>query len=221
ITPLCPVESWCTSDPCSTQVTISMSWCGWVSKPVPGSTMSSLLTSSSPWWVLRRSKCWPKEKECLESSQPKLVLNRSAARRTSTVGVRLTVLTDAVLSLSGRGRESGVLDGGDLELQDDLVADQDAAGLERSVPGDAVVLAADGDRAVEADPLVAVRVLRGALELEGHRDPVRHVLDGQVAGDLEGGLVHPADVRGDEGDPRVLLEREEVVGAQVLIALCV
>jgi hypothetical protein len=34
---------------------------------------------------------------------------------------------------------SGVLDRGDLEVEDDLVADQDAAGLERGVPGDAVV----------------------------------------------------------------------------------
>src|SRR3954451_15013315 len=200
MTPLWPVESWWTSEPSITQVTISMSWCGWVSKPVPGSTMSSLLTRSSPWWVLGRSKCWPKEKECLESSHTKLVLNRSVARRTSTVGVRLTVLTDAVLSLSGRGRESGVLDGRDLELQDDLVADQDAAGLQRGVPGDAVVLAADGHRALEADPLVAVRVLRGAFELERDGDPVGHVLDGQVARDLEGGLVGLADVGGDKGD---------------------
>src|SRR5215212_4537502 len=114
---------------------------------------------------------------------------------------------------------SGVLDRGDLELEDDLVADEDAAGLERGVPGDAVVLAADRDRALEADALVAERVLSGALELEGHRDPVRHVLDGQVAGDLEGGLVDLADVGGDEGDLRVLLEGEEVVGAQVLVAL--
>src|SRR3954468_4381455 len=143
MTPLWPVESWCTSEPCSTQVTISMSWCGWVSKPVPGSTTSSLLTSSSPWWVLRRSRCWPKENDCLGSSQPKLLLNRSSARRTSTVGVRLTVLTDAVLS-KNLGVVSGVLDRRDLELQDDLVADQDAAGLQRGVPGDAVVLAADG-----------------------------------------------------------------------------
>ena len=50
-----PVESWCTSEPRSTQVTISMSRCGWVSNPVPGATMSSLFTSSSPWWVLAGS----------------------------------------------------------------------------------------------------------------------------------------------------------------------
>src|SRR3954470_14939745 len=171
-----PVESWWTNEPDSTQVTISMSWCGWVSKPVPGSTMSSLLTSSRPWWVLRRSKCWPKEKECLESSQPKSVLNRSAARRTSTVGVRLRVLTDAVLSLSGRGRESGVLNGRDLEVQDDLVADPDPPGLERRAPGEARVLAADGRRALEADAGVAERVGGRALELERDGDRVGDAL---------------------------------------------
>src|SRR4051794_19743749 len=196
-----------------------MSWCGWVSKPVPGSTMSSLLTSSRPWWVLRRSKCWPKEKECLESSQPKSVLNRSAARRTSTVGVRLRVLTDAVLSLSGRGRESGVLDGRDLELQDDLVADQDTAGLQRSVPGDAVVLAADGHRALEADADVAERVGGRALELERDGDRVGDALDGQVTDQLEGRLVQLLHRGRDEGDLRVLREGEEVVAAQVLVAL--
>src|SRR5439155_21576857 len=90
-----------------------------------------------------------------------------------------------------RGREgsgSSVLDRGDLELQRDLVADQDAAALERGVPGDAVVLAVDRDRALEADALVAERVLGRAFELERDRDRVGHALDGQVAGDLEGGL---------------------------------
>ena len=55
ISPECPVESWCTSEPSSTQVTISMSRCGWVSKPRPGRTTSSLLTSSSPKCVLAGS----------------------------------------------------------------------------------------------------------------------------------------------------------------------
>src|SRR5437660_914786 len=103
------------------------------------------------------------------------VANRSSARRTSTRGARVGVL---MCGPPGEGRDedragcrrpqrvsgspagrSGVLDRGDLELEDDLVADQDAAGLQRGVPGDAVVLAADGDRAVEADALVAERVL--------------------------------------------------------------
>src|SRR5437763_1172714 len=58
------------------------------------------------------------------------------------------------------------LDRGDLELEGDLVADQDAAGLERGVPGDAPVLAVHDDAALEADPAVArvqdVRAGQGA-----------------------------------------------------------
>src|SRR5215207_291609 len=69
----------------------------------------------------------------------------------------------------GSGR-SGGLDCGDLELEGDLVADQDAAGLERGVPGDAVVLAVDDGRAFEPSSQVAVRVGGRALELERDRD---------------------------------------------------
>src|SRR4051794_7067836 len=134
MTPLCPVESWCTSDPCITQVTISMSRCGWVSKPVPGSTTSSLLTSSSPWWVLAGSWCEPNENECLLSSHEMRVAKRSSAWRTSTRGLRVGVVMSGPPGAGGRASGacgSGVLDRGDLELEDDLVADEDAAGLQR------------------------------------------------------------------------------------------
>ena len=69
-------------------------------------------------------------------------------------------------------RRSGGLDRGDLELEGDFVADQDAAGLERGVPGDAVVLAVDDRGALEPDPQVAERVSGRALELERDRDRV-------------------------------------------------
>src|SRR5205823_9926563 len=98
---------------------------------------------------------------------------------------------------------TGGLDRGDLELQGHLVADQDAAGLERGVPGDAVVLAVDGDRALEADPQVAERVLGRALEAERDRDRVGHALDGEVAGELERAVVDLAGAGRDERDPRV------------------
>src|SRR5690349_1060632 len=78
---------------------------------------------------------------------------------------------------------SGVLDRGDVELELDLLGDEDAAGLESGVPGQAPVLAVDGDGALEADPDVAERVLGGAglLERDGHG--LGDTLDGQVAGD--------------------------------------
>ncbi len=87
--PECPVESWCTNEPCSTQVTISMSRCGCVSNPAPGRTTSSLFTSSRPWWVLAGSYFWPNENECFESSHEIFVASRSAERRTSTCGCKV------------------------------------------------------------------------------------------------------------------------------------
>src|SRR6516225_8026610 len=59
---------------------------------------------------------------------------------------------------------SGVLDRGDLELEGDPIADQDAAALERGVPVDAPVLAVDRDRALETGPQVTERVLGRTLE---------------------------------------------------------
>src|SRR5262245_17486665 len=64
-------------------------------------------------------------------------------------------------SRSGSGcvwRSSGVADRGDVELELDLLGDEDAAGLERGVPGQAPVLAVDGRAALEADAQVAERV---------------------------------------------------------------
>jgi hypothetical protein len=65
------------------------------------------------------------------------------------------------------GYRSGGFDRGYLELEGDLVTDQDAAGLEGGVPGDAVVLAVDDRGAFEPDPQVAERVDScAALELK-------------------------------------------------------
>src|SRR3954447_21370886 len=119
------------------------------------------------------------------------------------------------------GAASGGLDGRDLELERDLLAHQHAAGLQRGVPGDAPVLAVDGDAALEADPVVAERVLGGALELQRDGHGLRDVLDGQVAGDLEVGAAVVLDGGRDEPDLGVVLDVEEVVGAQVPVALSV
>ena len=88
------------------------------------------------------SKWPPKENECFESGQEMVVLNRSSARRMSTVGS--TVSSSNVLppKLGEGGRHtdreawpvwrrglSGVFDRGHLELQHDLVTDQNTAAL--------------------------------------------------------------------------------------------
>ena len=84
---------------------------------------------------------------------------------------------------AGRCERSGVLDRGDVELELDLLGDEDAAGLERGVPGQAPVLAVEGGRALEADAQVAEGVLGRAGLLEGDGDGLGDALDGQVAGD--------------------------------------
>src|SRR4051794_25748725 len=85
----------------------------------------------------------------------------------------------------GRWMRSGVLDGGDLELERDLVAHQETTGLERGVPGHAVVAAVDRHGPFEAQTQVAERVGRRALVRERDRDRVGHALDGQVADQVE------------------------------------
>src|SRR4051794_13557888 len=83
-------------------------------------------------------------------------------------------------------RRLALLDRGDVELQRDLVADQDATGLEHRVVLDAPVLAVDDGATLEAGPKVAERVARaaGALPLDGDR--LGHPADRQVAGHLVG-----------------------------------
>src|SRR5882757_3949583 len=112
-------------------------------------------------------------------------------------------------------------DGGDVELQADLLRDQHATGLQGGVEVHAPVLAVDGGLALEACPLVAVGVggHAGVLEVHGHR--VGDALDGEVAGEPVVLRVHALNVRRDEADLRVSGGVEEVVGAQVPVALLV
>src|SRR4029078_13124274 len=109
-------------------------------------------------------------------------------------------------------------DRGDVDLELDLVRDQEAAGLERGVPGQAPLLAVQGGAALEAEAGVAERGLGGAGQLEVDRDRLGDVLDGQVAGD--GPVVAVAgDLGGDEGDLGVGLDVEEVGAVQVAVAV--
>ena len=77
---------------------------------------------------------------------------------------------------TGRRRAPGArsaLDGRHVERDGDLVADEDAAGLEGRVPGQAEVLAGDRDGGLEAGTRVAERVDRGAVELGVELDGLR------------------------------------------------
>src|SRR5213076_2395538 len=109
-------------------------------------------------------------------------------------------------------------DGGDVELELDLVRHQEAAGLERGVPGQAPVLAGQGGLALEADAQVAEGVASGAAGLEIDADRLADTSDGEVAGDRPVVAV-ALDVRRGEGDRGVRLDLEEVGAAQVRVAV--
>src|SRR5690606_17982412 len=128
-------------------------------------------------------------------------------------------LTGPVSGHSSAWDVSVGLDGRDLELQHDLVADQHAAGLQRGVPGDAELLAADRGAALEADPLVAERVQCRALEGQRNGHLLGDALDGQVTGDVESVLTGLLDLGGGEGDLRVLVQLQEVTAAQVGVTI--
>ena len=81
------------------------------------------------------------------------------------------------------GRRSGALDGRDVELEDDLVGDQEATGLQGGVPGQTPVLAVDRGLALEACAKVAEGVASRAGVLEVDAEGLGGALDGQVAGD--------------------------------------
>src|SRR4029453_6757053 len=116
------------------------------------------------------------------------------------------------------GRSRLILEHGlEVELDPDALADQEAAGLQRLVPGDVEVLTVDVARGHEPGAQVAPRVDGHALELDVEGGGPCAVADRQVAHDLEAVPDRPhrrAAVR-HEGEA---LDVQEVGRAQVLVA---
>src|SRR5438067_11568138 len=104
----------------------------------------------------------------------------------------------------------------DVELDGDVLADEEPAGLEGGVPGEAEVLAVDGGGGREPGAGAAPRIGRDAVELdvEGHR--LGHAVDGEVAVERPAGAVAPHRGRA-ERPLRVVLDVEEVGAAEVLV----
>ena len=114
-----------------------------------------------------------------------------------------------------------LLDSGDLELNLDLLGDQHAAGLQRSVEVDAEVLAVDLGGCLEAQAGIAKGVLSGSNVFNVEVDGLGGVLNGEVTGDGAIAIFINVEVGGLEGDLRVLLYREEVLVLYVGIAVIV
>src|SRR4051812_34894759 len=113
----------------------------------------------------------------------------------------------------------GALDSGNVELELDLLADEDAALVERDLEGKAPVATVDGRLALEPDAEAAPRVDRGAVELPVDGDRVGLAVDGEITDQRVDVVLHLLDLRTDEGDLRVVGDVEEVGGAQVRIAV--
>src|SRR3954451_2403897 len=120
----------------------------------------------------------------------------------------------------GRAREGsgGAEDGLDLELDGDLVTDDDTAAVHRHLDVDAEVVAVDLGLGREAGAVAAVGVRSEAVELQGQGDRAGVALEGQLALDGPVGAVG-AHRGGPEGHLRVVLDVEEVGGADVRVAL--
>src|SRR3954449_4339756 len=119
----------------------------------------------------------------------------------------------------GSGLLRDLLHGGDVELELDLLADEDAALVEREVPGQVPVATVDRRLALEADAEAAPRVHRGAGELPVDGDRVGLAVDGEVTDQGVDVVVDLLHLGADEGDLGVVGDVEEVRGEQVGVAV--
>src|SRR5687768_1773571 len=90
----------------------------------------------------------------------------------------------------------------DLDADLDRVADQDAAGLQRDVPGQAEVGTADARLGAEGGDRRAERIDRLAVVDHIQLDRARRAADRQVADDAQAAGPRLLDPGAGEGDPR-------------------
>ena len=133
-----------------------------------------------------------------------------AAKRTAVLRARPSGRTQ--IGLIGQA-------GFDFQLDLDLVAHHDAAVEQRVVEAHAEVAAVDLGRGGEGDHGLALLhgcALAQVLQVELHR--LGDAADGEVGGELPLGVGHLLEPGALEGDGRVVLDVEEVVRAQVVVA---
>src|SRR3546814_13490630 len=78
-------------------------------------------------------------------------------------------------------RDSGLERTLQLELERHVLADEDAAGLQRGVPRETEVLAVDDGLRRSAGLVIAVGVAAETAEVEGERHGLGRAADGQIA----------------------------------------
>ena len=117
----------------------------------------------------------------------------SPSRATSRPTTKSSARTPDRRRSRRRSRRLRLLDGGDVEDELDLVADEHVAAAQRLVELHAVVAALELAGDLEADALVAPRVDVGALDLGLERRSAGDAVQRQVAGDAERLLVDGLD----------------------------
>src|SRR5437016_2299767 len=114
----------------------------------------------------------------------------------------------------GRDGLDGQFDAGGL-------ADEDAAGLERHVPGEPEVLAVDLSGGAEADAHVAERGGAATVEVDLEGDGLGRAVHGQIAHELPRVAPRRLHAGRCEGDRRVRLDIEEVAAREVRVTITV
>src|SRR5437867_99025 len=101
----------------------------------------------------------------------------------SCAALASAVLYDSRLRLpeSARMRTSGLPDGREVRPQHDVVREEEASAGERRVPLEAPVGAVDRSGKLEADALVAPRIVRRPAEHAAKLDRLRDALDRELA----------------------------------------
>ena len=113
---------------------------------------------------------------------------------------------------------SAGLHGAEMKGQPHVVAGERDPSWCAGVPVETEVAPVDRARHLDADAVVAPRVVDGAVDCRVELDLTCDALDGEVAHHSQR-VVPRLYPRGLEGDPRMIFQVEELGGAQMLVAL--
>src|SRR5438309_7615594 len=128
--------------------------------------------------------------------------------------VDVTRISSGDSGLAGR-------DGLDSQFDTGRLADEESAGFETDVPGEAEVLAVDLGGRAEADALVAHRGGTATVELDLERDGLGGAVHGQIADELPGVVAQWLHAGRRERGRGVVLDVEEVRVLEVSVTVVV
>src|SRR5690606_5456561 len=114
---------------------------------------------------------------------------------------------------------SGLLDGLDVQVDGDVLADQDAAGFQHGVPLEIEIFTVDPGGGLDGDALVAPGILAGTFDTGLERNLAGDAPDRQVADDLQFTAAQRAHLTAAVGEGRVIGRVEEIGRTQVIVPI--